>query len=517
VIARTARRIHSLRTQLTLGATFLLALTVTAVGYMLIVHQRNVLTMEIKGKVVLQGRNIALTSEKFLLRPDPEFDLFPMIQRLVGSGSPVASVVVVDNDGVVVGHQDLLEMSKVYSPKLALYRKSEDASLRSDETLYEDEDEYLFVTPVTSLDQKLGEVYLSYSKRDLHANVNKAILITLAVSLGVLLIGVTLSFVFFRHIAHPMQVLLDGVEALDGDTSQVKIDMPTRNEFAILADAFNAMSDRIDDARRAQAVRERMQRELELAREIQHSLLPGRVDSPRGYEIDHYYEAANEVGGDYVDVIPLDDDRLAIAQGDVSGKGVQGLVVMAMVKTLFQQLAPRAQDTRAIVCELNAALYGSIKSNMFVTFVTAIFDARTGALSISNAGHNPVLVYRADTDTVENIRLGGPPLGAFGALHFNDHVEEREIRLNAGDAALIYTDGVNESRNRAGELYSIPRVVDMLRACSSETAHSIVQGIVHDTAEFREGVPQSDDLTLLVLKAPTPVPSEKFEVSEVQS
>jgi serine phosphatase RsbU (regulator of sigma subunit) len=492
---------HSLRTQLTLGAVLLLVVTVSAVGYMLIIHQRNVLTAEIRGKAVLQGRNIALTSEKFLLRPDPEFDLFPMIQRLVESGSPVSSVVVVDDQGVVYGHHDLLEISKVYAPDVDRYRTVELASLRRGESLLENDAEYLFVTPVSSMDQKLGNVYLTYSKRDLHANLRMAFLITLAVSLGVLTIGMVLSFVYFRHISRPMKVLLEGVETLDGDTSQVRIDMPTRNEFAVLADAFNAMSVRIDEARRTQAARERMQRELELAREIQHSLLPGVIASPDGYDIGHYYQAAQEVGGDYVDVVCLDDDRLAIAMGDVSGKGVQGLVVMAMVKTLFQQLAPRAQDTRAIICDLNSALHGSIKANMFVTFVAAVFDARTGVMTITNAGHNPVMVYRAESDTVEQIRLSGPPLGAFGAIHFNDLVEARDLQLAPGDAAMVYTDGLNESRNANGDLYTIGRLAETLRRCADGRASEIVDKVVTATAEFRAGVSQADDVTLFVLKS----------------
>jgi sigma-B regulation protein RsbU (phosphoserine phosphatase) len=417
---------------------------------------------------------------------------------------------------VIYGHQDLLEIGAVYSPALDRYSASEQMALRESEHFYQNHQEYVFVTPIYGLDRVIGRVYLTYSKGDLHANVRKGFLITLAVSLGALAIGLLLSFAYFRHISRPMDVLLAGVESLDGDRSDVRIHMDTRNEFAILADAFNAMSERIDDARRTYAARERMRREFELAREIQHSLLPDALASPRGYEIDHYYQAAHEVGGDYVDVVPLDDDRMAIAMGDVSGKGIQGLVVMAMVKTLFQQLAPRCEDTRAIICDLNAALYGNIKANMFVTFVSAIFDARTGVMTISNAGHNPVLVYRKNSGTVDQIRMGGPPLGAFGAMHFNELIEMQEVELKPGDAALIYTDGINESRNPHGQLYTIPRVAEVLRGYAADGARAIVNGIIGETTEFRQGVPQNDDVTLLVVKAPADVPAPEFETSEAE-
>jgi serine phosphatase RsbU (regulator of sigma subunit) len=189
---------------------------------------------------------------------------------------------------------------------------------------------------------------------------------------------------------------------------------------------------------------------------------------------------------------------------------------MAMVKTLFQQLAPRSEDPGAIICEINAALYGSIKSNMFVTFVVAIFDASTGSMTISNAGHNPTMIYRAKDETVEQFRLGGPPLGAFGSMHFNDLVEVRDVQLHPGDAALLYTDGVNESRNPGGELYSIPRIVQTLRSHASGGARAIVNGIVGETTEFRQGVPQGDDVTLLVIRAPSEVPAQALETSEAR-
>jgi len=506
---------HSLRTQLTLGAVILLGATVASLSYLLIKHQRTVLTAEIENKVVLQGRNIALTSQKFLLRPDPEFDLYPMIQRLLDGGSAISSVVIVDENGVVQGHPDLRQVDKRYNPDLSAYEAASAGGIRSDEALYEDENEFVFVTPIVSVERRTGSVYLTYSKRDLKENLARAFRISLSVSLGILAIGVVLSLFFFRHISRPLERMLDAVRSIDGDNPAVYMSIPAHNEFALLAHAFNDMSRRIVDAQRALSVRERMQRELELAREIQHSLLPHKITPPRGYDIDHFYQAAYEVGGDYVDAVALDEHRFAIAMGDVSGKGVQGLVVMAMVKTLFQQLAPRSGSAREIIRDLNAALYGNIKRNMFVTFVVAIFDAQSGRMFISNAGHNPCLLYNHRLRTVERIRLGGPPLGAFGQLHFDDLIEEREIVVGVDDAVVFYTDGINESRDPEGHQFSIAGIESTLHRHRLGTASEMVHGIVDAAAEFRTGAAQPDDVTLLVLKRGSRV--REPEPSEVTS
>jgi serine phosphatase RsbU (regulator of sigma subunit) len=489
----------------------LLGVTVTAVGYFLILHQQNVLTAEMEKTVILQGRNIALSSQKPLLRDDPEFELFPLVTRIRESTPRVASIVIVDEEGVVQGHQDLLKVSTQYAPELGSLDMTQPASLKVGESLYQDDNTYLFITPVVSAERDIGAVYLGYSKQDLYAGIQNAFRITLLVSLVALLLGVVVSFVFFRHISRPMKIMLDGVHSLGGGNLETRIEMPTRNEFHILADAFNDMSQRISTGQDELISKERVERELELAREIQLFLLPQKQTPPPGFEISHYYKSASEVGGDYVDVIPLDGDRVALAMADVSGKGVPGLVVMAMVKALLQELVVSSDSPRTIVRSLNRALQGNIKTNMFVTFFIGILDAHAGRLTMSNAGHNPLIIYSREMRTTRMLRMSGPPLGPFDPDTFDTMVETYDVDMRAGDLVIQYTDGLNESRNTGGDQFGIPGIVSLAESHASLGAESLVQELVEAEARFRGQRDQFDDITLLALSALSRRPTKTEE------
>jgi sigma-B regulation protein RsbU (phosphoserine phosphatase) len=357
------------------------------------------------------------------------------------------------------------------------------------------------VTPVLSANQVVGTVHLTYSKADLHAGVRMAFRLTLAVSLGVLTLGIALSFIFFRHISRPMQVMLDGVQSLGEGRLEARITMPTRNEFSILADAFNEMSERIAAGQRELIAKERMDRELELARGIQQSLLPRSVAAPRGYEIGHYCRSANEVGGDYVDLIPVGRDRIALAMADVSGKGVPGLVVMAMVKTLLQELVRASAPPVDIVRRLNRTLQGSVQNNMFVTFFVGVLDGESGRVTMSNAGHNPVLIFNGESGACRRLKLAGPPLGLFPPDVFDAQVKSYDVRLGPGDLLLQYTDGLNESRDPLGAQFGIDRVMRILEERSCRGATALVDGLVAEEARFRGGQDQFDDITILAVNA----------------
>ena len=173
------------------------------------------------------------------------------------------------------------------------------------------------------------------------------------------------------------------------------------------------MSDRIQSTQSELITKERMDRELEIAADIQHSLIPDVVTPPPGYQIGHYYKAANEVGGDYVDAIRMRDGRAGFVMADVSGKGIPGLVVMAMVKVMAHQLIVSGEEPSGVVKKINHALIGNMKSNMFVTFFVGMLDAGNNRISFSNAGHNPLLIYDAASGGTRFFKMGGIPLVTF--------------------------------------------------------------------------------------------------------
>jgi serine phosphatase RsbU (regulator of sigma subunit) len=497
---------HSLRTQLWLGSLLLLGLTVSSISYFLIVNEEKTLTRDLEKMIVLQGRNVALSSQKALLHADPEIELYPLVTRILGRQESVLSVTVTDSDGVIQGDRDVVNVGKPFRFDRADRRPAVSdvvGMLRGDEELLANDESYSFRTPVLSQDKVIGNVYMTYSKRELHHNIAAGIRITITVSAAALVLGLLGALFFFQRISRPMKVMMSGVKTLADGNLDTTIKMPSRNEFRVLAEAFNEMAFRIAAAQKEHIVKERMDRELEIARDIQLTLLPENVHAPEGYEIGHHYNSAMEVGGDYFDVVRVADSTVGLVMGDVSGKGVPGLVVMAMVKIMVQDLVAKGTPPREIVRKLNSTLLGNIRRNMFVTFFVAILDGKTGSVVFSNAGHNPAVLYNHETRRARFFKMDGPPMGTFPDHMFAEHLREYRINLGPGDMLLQYTDGLNESMNEIGEQFSLARILSLANEHAHEGAESLIGRLVRAETAFRGSAPQSDDLTLLAVSVKT--------------
>ena len=501
---------HSLRTQLCAGAIALLGVTVLAIGYFLIDYEKRILTQEIEKAVVLQGRNIALGSEKALLRSDPEFELFPLVKNLLESSENIQSVVITDADGIICGHSELQSLARRYEFDIGAYVPRPSRFVSSGEVLFENGETFLLKAPVESSDKTVGYVYLKYSKSELQRLIRRAVIITLAVSAVALSLGAVLSLLLFRRISQPMAHLVEGVRKLGDGNLSTHIKLRTKNEFRMLAEAFNDMALRIARAQEELVVKERMQRELEIAREIQESLIPKKVHQPDGYEVAIYYESATEVGGDYIDVIPQ-GAGVAVVMADVAGKGVPGLVVMGMLRIMVHALVRRGMRPVEMVKDLNVSLKKTLKPNMFVTLFVARLDPTRGELVYSNAGHNPLVIYDRQRGQCSFHKMAGPPLGVFPAHVFNEQVKEYRLRMEPGAVIVQYTDGLNESTNEKGEQFGLGRIMSVCNAHGSEGAASLVPRLARAEVAFRKDSPQPDDIALLALGVKEPVGSHSVE------
>jgi len=492
---------HSLRTQLFAGAIALLGFTVASISYVLINYEVRLLRDEIRKAVILQGRNIALGSEKALLRSDPEFELYPLVKNLLDSSESIESAVITDADGIIYGHSQLKDVSKHFKLDLAGFVPKPFALLTPNEGLYESETAFVLKTPVESMGKAIGVVYLRYSKKDLHDSIRQAVLITIGIAAVALALGTLLSLVLFRRISEPMARLMDGVQEIGAGRLSTKIRLKTRHEFRTLAESFNDMAERIAQSQEELRVKERMQKELEIAREIQTTLVPKKVPQPERFDIALYYEPATEVGGDYADVIPLDSGRLVIVMADVSGKGVPGLVVMGMLKIMVHTLLAQGKGPLELVKELNVSIKKTMKPNMFVTLFVAGLDTVSGKLVYSNAGHNPLVIYDPRRKKCTSHKMAGPPLGVFPSVVFDEAVAEYTLSLEPGSVIVQYTDGLNESMNETGHLFGVENTITVCEAYGRDGAESVVNALARAEQSFRKGAAQTDDIALVALGA----------------
>ena len=492
--------IYSLKFQLCMGAFALLAVTLTGVSYFLIGHQKRILTHDLQQSVVFQGRNVALSSAKALLRADPEFELIPLVTRISESSKYITSLLITDADQMIVGDLELQNIGEPFEPQPSGTLVRTDL-VEDGESLYGDASSFTFVTPVRSLGKTIGYIHMVYSKRELIDAIRSAMTITLVCGAVTFLLGIILALVFFQRISDPLDIVVKGVNSLGKGNLNTRINLSTRNEFRFLAESFNTMASTLHEAQSELLDKHLVDHELEIAHDIQNTLIPDNIQQPEGYEIGIHYEAATQVGGDYVDVIPIDSNHVALAMADVSGKGIPGLVIMAMLKIMTFELVRKGNRPKDVIRSLNTSLAMNIRKNMFVTMFLGILNLKTGELVFSNAAHNPILIYDQPTGRSEFRRITGRPLALFSDDVFCERLTEDQITIPDGGLFLVYTDGLNESHDTSQGQFGHGRVKDLCDLHAREGAQTLVKRLVQSEVAFRGDLPQKDDLTLLAVRS----------------
>lgn len=242
--------------------------------------------------------------------------------------------------------------------------------------------------------------------------------------------------------------------------------------------------------------RERLEREIQLARQIQRTFLPSHLPEVDGWEIDIQWQTAREVGGDFYDVFRLDKNRLGLVIADVSDKGMPAALYMTVARTLIRAFVHNISSPARILDRVNRLLVVDSQDGLFVTAIYAILDTKTGTLTYTNAGHNRPLILRGESHKIESLPKGGMALGIMA----NSRLENYTIEIVRGDALLMYTDGVTESFSPAGEIFGEKRLLSALRAAPDNRPITLKEHLSKVLSSFREDAPLSDDLTLVFLR-----------------
>lgn len=243
--------------------------------------------------------------------------------------------------------------------------------------------------------------------------------------------------------------------------------------------------------------KKKLEKELELALEIQKNLLPKEIPVLQNYQLTGISIPSSHVGGDYFDFIKLDEDRLLIAIADVSGKGMPASLLMANVQAALRILAPLSLPLKEIILRINDIIYQNTTPDKFVTFFGGILYTKTGIFHYINAGHNPPLLFRSNGEIIK-LKEGGLILG-FMAQPFE--YLEAEIELSYKDVLIFFTDGVTEALDKEKNEYTEQKFIEFSKGICGKPASNILEDILEDVKKHSEGVNQSDDITCIVLKA----------------
>ena len=306
----------------------------------------------------------------------------------------------------------------------------------------------------------------------------------------------------------PIHELTDGVREIASGDMNKKLDIRTGDEIEHLALCFNAMTDELktymDNLTKVTAEKERIATELDVAKNIQQSMLPSIFPPfPDKTEFDIYatMNAAKEVGGDFYDFYLLDENHLVVTIADVSGKGIPAALFMMISKTILKNFSMsmiNPDDFSAVMALSNNQLCQNNDAMMFVTVFMGMLYLKTGEFTFVNGGHNPPVVYHKATDTYEYLKVKKNfVLGGMEDIDF----KQQTIKLEKGDRIFMYTDGVTEALNKTDELYGEERLINCLnRSDKNLSVEELLALVREDVAKHVDGAAQSDDITMLTLK-----------------
>lgn len=342
----------------------------------------------------------------------------------------------------------------------------------------------------------------------------------LALSVGtfvvVVLLGVIMAAVTSRWLSKPVDVVALAARAVEDKTFQPEmLDSVAQraDEFGRLAVTFGSMAREVlgreetladlvrerthelaDKNQQLEAAQARIAEELRVAQQLQISILPTQMLETETVRVYGTMIPAREVSGDFYDFVRLDQDRIAIIIGDVSGKGVPAAFFMAIARTILRRLALAGGAPSALIERANADLYEVNPLELFVTVFFGIYDTRDGSLVYANAGHNPPCLLRRDRSVSFIERTGGLALGVLEEVSY----QQRSLTLELGESVFLYTDGVTEAFNLAGEEFGNTRMVAVLGDRTGSEG-SVAQHVLDAVDRFSEDVEQSDDITVLCL------------------
>jgi serine phosphatase RsbU (regulator of sigma subunit) len=296
-------------------------------------------------------------------------------------------------------------------------------------------------------------------------------------------------YVYGRHLGL-LVLLKDLSDAFNRE--MIEIIRTFVNQACISIENYHLLSEAIEN--------ERYKEELEIAKRVQGSLLPEILIKNEDFDISAFTKAAAEVGGDYYDTYRIDENRVALIIGDVSGKGTSAAFHMSQMKGIFQSLVQLDLPPKKFIGVANHALGNCLDRTSFITTSFFVIDQTRKEIEFTRAGHCPTLIYEAENDEVVYLEDSGLGLGILRDDQFEQYIDVNRRPYKPGDIVLLYTDGITEAKNVNNEEFGFQRLKEYLQNHSGESPAEIERGVLKTLTEFCGTKPPDDDFTLLIIK-----------------
>ena len=329
-----------------------------------------------------------------------------------------------------------------------------------------------------------------------------AAIMLIAMVLGLLAVAIISRITIYRSTS-PLQILAKSAdEVAKGNFNAPLPQLSNHDEISLLRDSFGNMQQSltryIDELKSSTAENAAFENEMTNARDIQMAMVPNQFPPfPERHDVDIFgrMEPAKSVGGDLYDFV-IRNDHLFFCIGDVSGKGVAAALLMAVTRSLFHSIAVTEQHPKRIMMRLNRAICDRNEANMFVTMFIGMLNLRTGHLNYCSAGHELPLLSGQTMKVKRNLPLG---------VMLDWDYEWQDTTLKSGDTLFLYTDGLNDAENAAGERFGRKRVANLMDGHTNDTAQQLAERVTSEIQQFVGDTDQSDDLTMLIIKWQQPI------------
>jgi len=428
-------------------------------------------------------------------------ELASLAKSAVNGNPNLKYLTIIDNNGLIWA--DVINPQNILSP----YTCPDDIDplMINEFQEYESNDYgniYHLISNIMLADRKLGTIHFGFSVAGLAEQLTSSRQSILLFALLGLIVGLVAVYMLSYYFVKPIQKLTEGVLKIGQGNLEETLPVDGTDEFSEIAKAFNEITTKFKQARENVVEQERLQKEMQVAQEIQHALLPNKFPEIEGYELAAVYRAAKDVGGDYFDFVWIDEETLGIAVADVSGKGVPGSLVMTMIRTAIRLEARNNYQPNDILTKVNDFVAEDVKKGMFITMFFIILDSKKREISFASAGHNPMILFRKDSNKCYFLNPKGMPLGLTlpDNISFGGDLQTDKLKLKKDDMLVIYTDGITEAMNNRSEQYGNDRLIEFIKNNAHLAPEEFASTLDQDLAKFTGNAPQNDDITLVVVK-----------------
>jgi len=482
----------------TFGAVLMVVLVMFSAYGVLSSKRGDILRKQEQAKIIAVLNAVSLEAGESVAKRN-DLDLNNLLQKITQADADqlFSYACIVSEDGRYLADNDLSKLFQVWAPPKGLKPVGEAGiQVQSIDRVTH------YGVPIFWQDRKVGQIWLGLDEKALDRVVQRSVS-ELRTMLGWgLALSVIAIWLLSLMITRPIQKIFAGVRALHSGDLNAKILLDSQDEFGELASIFNEMTAKIQASQSGMVEQERLQKEMQVAQEIQHTLLPASFPDVDGYEIGALYRAAKEVGGDYYDFFWVNPTTIGIVVADVSGKGVPGSLVMTMIRTAMRLEARGNKSAADVLARVNQHVTADMKKGMFVTMFYVVLDSRRRTINFASAGHNPMILYRGRTKETYFLKPKGFPLGLSlpDGQMFERTLAIQKIGLEKNDMLVIYTDGITEAMNKQKKQFGEERLIATIRENAHMTPEEFVGELSRRIAAFTDGAEQNDDITVVAIK-----------------